>query len=142
MNSLYKVDREQYPNPYDVFKSIASIGTSSPVLYNIVATIGWANIASEINKAKDELPYWLAGTTLSAYAINYINNGIAIKLSNTFLEQGTECIKQLTEKKIDMSFNLSDNQKKAEKEWYNMFLDIWKEHVKEELKTKGLLLEL
>lgn len=79
---------------------------------------------------------------MSAFAINYINNGIAIKLSNTILEQGTECIKQLTEKKIDMSFNLSDDQKKEEKEWYNVFLDIWKEHVKEELKTKGLLSEL
>ena len=41
-----------------------------------------------------------------------------------------------------MSFNLSDDQKKEEKEWYIVFLDIWKEHVKEELKTKGLLSEL
>lgn len=55
------------------------------------------------------------------------------------LEQGTECLKHLTEKKIDQNFNMSDAQKKVEKEWYNLFLDIWKERVKEELKKVGLL---
>ncbi len=57
------------------------------------------------------------------------------------LEQGTECIKQLTEKNIDKNCNMSDVQKKAKKEWYTLFLDIWKERVKDELKKANLLLE-
>ncbi len=57
------------------------------------------------------------------------------------LEQGTECIKQLTGKVIDSNLNILDAQKNAEKEWYSLFLDIWKERMKEELKKADLLLE-
>ena len=66
---------------------------------------------------------------------------VYVKLPGIILEQGTECIKQLTEKNIDKNCNMSDAQKKAEKEWYTLFLDIWKERVKDELKKANLLLE-
>lgn len=35
---------------------------------------------------------------------------------------------------------MSDAQKKLEKEWHTLFLDIWKERVKDELKKANLLL--
>lgn len=107
----------------------------------MIATIGWTNIATQIIHLKNELPFFSAGVTLSAFAINYINRIADLKLPRIILEQGSECIKQLTEKKIDSTYNTSETQKNAEKEWWNLFLDIWKEYVKNSLEQEGLLID-
>ncbi len=139
MNDLYNVDRKLYLNPQDAFDAIQRNANSVPVAFRLIATMGWANIAAQIRQMKNELSYSSEGIILSGFAINYINNILNVKLSRMILEQGTECLKHLTEKKINQNFNMSDAQKKVEKEWYNLFLDIWKERVKEELERVDLL---
>ena len=99
--------------------------------------MGWANIMSQIIHLKDELSYPSAGIALSAFAINYINKVTNCKLSKKCLEQGTECLKELTEKRIDSKANPSD----AEKNWWNTFLEIWKKYMKKHLEQEHLLID-
>ena len=139
MNDLYNVDSRQYPNPQDAFDAIQRNANSASVVFRLIATLGWANIADQIRQMKNELSYSGEGIILSGFAINYINNILNVKLPRMILELGTECIKHLTEKKIDQNFYMSETQKKAEKEWYSLFLDIWKEQMKEELERADLL---
>lgn len=141
MNDLYNVDKSQYPDPQDAFNAIQRNANATPIAFRLIATMGWTNIASQIRQMKNELSHSAEGLILSGFAINYINDILDVKLPYMILEQGTECIKQLTEKNIDKNYNMSDTQKKLEKEWYTLFLDIWKERVKEELKKANLLLE-
>lgn len=141
MNDLYNVDTSLYPNPQDAFNAIQRDANATPIVFRLIATMGWTNIATQIRQMKNELSCSGEGIVLSGFAINYINNVLNVKLPYMILEQGTECIKQLTEKNIDKNCNMSDVQKKAKKEWYTLFLDIWKERVKDELKKANLLLE-
>ena len=141
MNNLYNIDRGQYNTPQEFFDSLCKSTTDALPIFNVIATIGWTNIATQIIHLKNELPFFSAGVTLSAFAINYINRIADLKLPRIILEQGTECIKQLTEKKIDSTYNTSETQKNAEKEWWNLFLDIWKEYVKNSLEQEGLLID-
>ena len=141
MNDLYNVDTSLYPNPQDAFNAIQRDANATPIVFRLIATMGWTNIAVQIRQMKNELSCSGEGIVLSGFAINYINNVLNVKLPYMILEQGTECIKQLTEKNIDKNCNMSDVQKKAKKEWYTLFLDIWKERVKDELKKANLLLE-
>lgn len=140
MNDLYNVDSRQYPNPQDAFDAIQRNANSASVVFRLIATLGWANIADQIRQMKNELSYSGEGIILSGFAINYINNILNVKLPRMILELGTECIKHLTEKKNDQNFYMLEAQKKAEKEWYSLFLDIWKERMKEELERADLLL--
>lgn len=141
MNDLYNVDTSLYPNPQDAFNAIQRDANATPIVFRLIATMGWTNIAAQIRQMKNELSCSGEGIVLSGFAINCINNVLNVKLPYMILEQGTECIKQLTEKNIDKNCNMSDVQKKAKKEWYTLFLDIWKERVKDELKKANLLLE-
>ena len=141
MNDLYNVDKSQYPDPQDAFNAIQRNANATPIVFRLIATMGWTNIAAQIRQMKNELSCSGEGIILSGFAINYINNVLNVKLPYMILEQGTECIKQLTEKNIDKNCSMSDAQKKAEKEWYTLFLDIWKDRVKDELKKANLLLE-
>lgn len=141
MNDLYNVDKSQYPDPQDAFNAIQRNANATPIAFRLIATMGWTNIAAQIRQMKNELSHSAEGLILSGFAINYINDILNVRLPGIILEQGTECIKQLTEKVIDSNFNISDAQKNAEKEWYSLFLDIWKERVKDELKKVNLLLE-
>lgn len=141
MKDLYNVDNKQYLNPQDAFNAIQRNANSTPVVFRLMATMGWTNIAAQIRQMKNELSHSGEGLILSGFAINYINDILKVKLPGIILEQGTECIKQLTEKVIDSNLNISDAQKSAEKEWYSLFLDIWKERMKEELKKADLLFE-
>ena len=141
MNDLYNVDKCQYPDPQDAFNAIQRNENAIPIVFRLIATMGWTNITVQIRQMKNELSHSAEGLILSGFAINYINDILDVKLPGIILEQGTECIKQLTDKNIDKNCNMSDAQKKAEKEWYTLFLDIWKERVKDELKKANLLLE-
>lgn len=141
MNALYNIDKSQYPDPQDAFDAIQRNANATPIAFRLIATIGWTNIADQIRQMKNELSCSGEGIVLSGFAINYINNVLNVKLPGIILEKGTECIKQLTEKVIDSNFNISDAQKNAEKKWYSLFLDIWKERMKEELKKADLLFE-
>lgn len=141
MNNLYNIDRGQYNTPQEFFDSLCRSTNSTSLVFNVIATIGWTNIATQIIQLKNELPFFSAGVTLSAFAINYINKIANLKLPRIILEQGTECIKQLTEKKIDSTYNTSETQKNPEKEWWKLFLDIWKEHMKNCLQQEHLLID-
>ena len=88
MNDLYNVDSRQYPNPQDAFDAIQRNANSASVVFRLIATLGWANIADQIRQMKNELSYSGEGIILSGFAINYINN----------------ILKHLTEKKIDQNF--------------------------------------
>lgn len=141
MNNLYNIDRGQYNTPQEFFDSLCGSTNSTSLVFNVIATIGWTNIATQIIQLKNELPFFSAGVTLSAFAINYINKIANLKLPRIILEQGTECLKQLTERRIDNSYNTSESQKNAEKEWWKLFLDIWKEHMKNSLEQEHLLID-
>lgn len=141
MNNLYNIDRGQYNTPQEFFDSLCRSMNSTSLVFNVIATIGWTNIATQIIQLKNELPFFSAGITLSAFAINYINKIANLKLPRIILEQGTECLKQLTERRIDNSYNTSESQKNAEKEWWKLFLDIWKEHMKNSLEQEHLLID-
>ena len=141
MNSLYNINRGQYVAPQDFFDNICKSANETPLAFCVIATIGWTNVATQIIRFKNELPYFSAGVTLSAFAINYINDVANFKLSRIILEQGTECIKKLTEKRIDSIYNTTETQKVVEKEWWNLFLDIWKEHLEHSLKQENLLID-
>ena len=141
MNNLYNIDRRQYNTPQEFFGSLCRSTNSTSLVFNVIATIGWTNIATQIIQLKNEIPFFSAGVTLSAFAINYINKIANLKLPRIILEQGTECLKQLTERRIDNSYNTSESQKNAEKEWWKLFLDIWKEHMKNNLEQEHLLID-
>ena len=141
MNNLYNIDRGRYNTPQEFFDSLCRSTNSTSLVFNVIATIGWTNIATQIIQLKNEIPFFSAGVTLSAFAINYINKIANLKLPRIILEQGTECLKQLTERRIDNSYNTSESQKNAEKEWWKLFLDIWKEHMKNSLEQEHLLID-
>ena len=73
MNNLYNIDRGQYNTPQEFFDSLCKSTTDALPIFNVIATIGWTNIATQIIHLKNELPFFSAGVTLSAFAINYIN---------------------------------------------------------------------
>ena len=141
MNNLYNIDRGQYNTPQEFFDSLCKSKADVLPIFNVIATIGWTNIATQVIHLKNELPFFSAGVTLSAFAINYINRIADLKLPRIILEQGTECIKQLTEKRIDSTYNTSEIQKNTEKEWWKLFLDIWKEYMKNCLQQEHLLID-
>ena len=141
MNNLYNINRGQYDTPQELFDKLCKSTNGAPVLYNVIATIGWTKIATQIIHFKNELPFFSAGVTLSAFAINYINNVANLKLPRIILEQGTECLKKLTEKIIDYTYNTSETQRNTEKEWWNLFLDVWKEYLKNSLEQESLLVD-
>ena len=136
MNNLYNIDRGQYNTPQEFFDSLCKSTTDALPIFNVIATIG-----TQVIHLKNELPFFSAGVTLSAFAINYINRIADLKLPRIILEQGTECLKQLTEKRIDSTYNTSEIQKNTEKEWWNLFLDIWKEYMKNSLEQECLLID-
>ncbi|MDY3070588.1 MAG: hypothetical protein SOR57_13255, partial [Parabacteroides sp.] len=101
MNDLYNVDKCQYPDPQDAFNAIQRNTNATPIVFRLIATMGWTNITVQIRQMKNELSRSAEGLILSGFAINYINDILDVKLPGIILEQGTECIKQLTEKNID-----------------------------------------
>lgn len=141
MEVFYNVSREQDSTPQKAFDGICKSAGDVPVLYKVIGTIGWNNIALSILKRQDELPYYSAGVTLAAFAINYMNQVTELKLPRAILDQGTECLKQLTKMRIDEAMDLTAGQKKFEKAWWNTFLDIWKEYMKRCLEENGAFAE-
>ena len=141
MNNLYNINKGQYNTPQEVFDNLCKSTSGTSLMFNIIATIGWTNILGQIIQLKNELPFFPAGITLSAFAISYINRNTNIKLPRIILEQGTECLKQLTERRIDNSYNTSEPQKNAEKKWWKLFLDTWKEYMKNSLEQENLLID-
>lgn len=139
MNKFYNINKEQYKTPQEVFDVISQSEKEPPIAFKIIATIGWGNIAVQINNLKEELPFFSEGLALSAFAISFLNNTANEKLPKYILEFGTECLKQLTEKIIDKNNNISEEQKNKEKEWWKLFLDIWKEWLKRYLEKEGLI---
>ena len=137
MKNIYNINRGPNDTPQEVFDKLCKSTNGTSLVFNIIATMGWANIMSQIICLKDELPYPSSGITLSAFAINYINKVIDCKLSKKCLEQGTECLKKLTEKRIYSKNNPSE----AEKIWWNTFLEIWKKYMKKHLEQEHLLID-
>lgn len=140
MEVFYNVSREQDSTPQKAFDGICRSAGDVPVLFKVIGTIGWNNIALSILKRQDELPYYSAGVTLAAFAINYMNQVTELKLPRVILDQGTECLKQLTEMRIDES-DLNAEQKESEKIWWKTFLDIWKEYMKRCFEENGAFAE-
>lgn len=141
MNTFYNVNRGHDSTPQQTFDEICNSAGDVPVLFKVIATVGWTNIALAILKRQDELPYYSAGVTLAAFAINYVDQMAELKLPRVILDQGTECLKQLTEMQIDESMGLTAEQMKFEKEWWKTFLDIWKEYTKRCLEDAGAFSE-
>ena len=140
MKTFYNVNRDQECTPQEAFDDICRSVGDMPVWFKVIATIGWTNISVGILKRQDELPYYSAGVTLAAFAINYMNQVTELKLPRVILDQGTECLKQLTEMRIDES-DLNAEQKGSEKIWWKTFLDIWKEYTKRCLEEDGAFAE-
>lgn len=141
METLYNVSRGQGHTPQEAFDDICKSAGDVPVLFKVIATIGWTNISVGILKRQDELPYYSAGVTLAAFSINCINQVADLKLPRVILEHGTECLKQLTEMRINESVDLTEEQKALEKAWWKTFIDIWKEYMKRCLEENGLFVD-
>lgn len=139
--TLYKINYESKGSPKKVFNTICDSSEKVPVLYQILSTIGWSNIALEIGQLSDELIFPASGQVLSGFAISYINHIQTIKLPHITLDQGTECIKQLIEIKINSFTDINDSEKAVTIEWYREFLDIWKNNMAETLKRENLLID-
>ena len=140
MKTFYNVNRDQECTPQEAFDDICRSVGDMPVWFKVIATIGWTNIAIGILQRQDELPYYSAGVTLAAFSINCMDQVADLKLPRAILEQGTECLKQLTEMRIDES-DLNAEQKESEKIWWKTFLDIWKEYMKRCLEENGLFVD-
>ena len=140
MEVFYNVSRGQDHTPQKTFDGICRSASDVPVLFKVISVIGWTNIAVTILNRQDELPYYSAGVTLAAFAINYMNQVTELKLPRVILDQGTECLKQLTEMRID-EYDLNAEQKESEKIWWKTFLDIWKEYTKRCLEEDGAFAE-
>ena len=109
-------------------------------IYTSLVTIGWKNIAEDINSLGSILIFPSSGLVLCAFAISYIDRIPTFKLPHITLDQGTECIKQLHEIKIATSTELSDPEKVAEIQWQNEFFDTWRCKISDALEQKGLLI--
>ena len=109
-------------------------------IYMNLATIGWKNIAADINSLGKILIFPSSGLVLCAFAISYIDRTPTFKLPHITLDQGTECIKQLYEIRIATSTELSDLEKIAEIQWHNEFFDTWRCRISDALEQKGLLI--
>ena len=141
MKTFYNVNRDQGCTPQESFDDICRSVGDVPVWFKVIAAIGWTNIAIGILKRQDELPYYSAGVTLAAFSINCMDQVADLKLPRAILEQGTECLKQLTEMRINESMDLTEEQKALEKAWWKTFLDIWKENMKRCLEENGAFAE-
>lgn len=139
MNGIYNINRGQDQSPQEVFNNICNSPEELPVAVKVLATGGWTNIAVKILRRKNELPYYSSGVTLAAFAVNYICKIESVKLSRTVLEQGTECLRYLTDKVIEAARNSTDVLKEQEKIWWKTFLDIWKEYMKKCLEQDNKL---
>ena len=82
-----------------------------PTLYKILSNLGWVSISIQIKDYKDSLRFYWDGISLTTFSINCIDEVVEIKLSRKTLEQGTECLKQLTEIKIDEIQGVTKEQK-------------------------------
>ena len=58
MNNLYNIDRGQYNTPQEFFDSLCKSTTDALPIFNVIATIGWTNIATQIIHLKNELPFF------------------------------------------------------------------------------------
>ena len=141
MNTLFQFNLEDYPAPQEVLANIYEATNESPIIYNILSSIGWANMAHQIEQQKDQLNFVISGLALSIYAINYINKISNTGMSRITLEDGTECIKQLAEKNIVSSTEICKDEKQRRITWAKEFLDIWKRDLEIALKQEGLLIE-
>lgn len=141
MNTYYNVNRGYDSTPQQAFDEICNSAGDVPVLFKVIAIVGWTNIALAILKRKDELLYYSAGVTLAAFAINYVDQVAELKLPRVILDQGTECLKQLAEMQIDESRGLTAEQKEFETSWWKTFLDIWKEYTNRCFEENGALAE-
>ena len=141
MEVFYNVSRGQGRTPQKTFDGICRSASDVPVLFKVISAIGWTNIAIGILQRQDELPYYSAGVTLAAFSINCMDQVADLKLPRAILEQGTECLKQLTEMRINESVDLNAEQKESEKIWWKTFLDIWKEYMKRCLEENGLFVD-
>ena len=48
MNNLYNIDRGQYNTPQEFFDSLCKSTTDALPIFNVIATIGWTNIATQV----------------------------------------------------------------------------------------------
>lgn len=141
MEAFYNVSRGMNSTPQEAFDDICRSVRDVPVWFKVIATIGWTNIAISILQRQDELPYYSAGVTLAAFSLNCMDQVADLKLPRVILEQGTECLKQLTEMRINESMDLTEEQKVLEKAWWKTFLDIWKEYMTRCLEENCLFVE-
>ena len=140
MNTLFQFNPEDYPTPQEVLANIYEATNESPIIYNILSSIGWANIANQIEHQKDQLNFVVSGLALSIYAINYINKISNIRMSRITLEEGTECIKQLAAKRITSATDICEDEKQRKVKWAHDFLCIWERDLEEALKRANLLI--
>lgn len=122
------------------FDTICRISEEMPPISQILATIGWVDIAAEIRNHTDKVIFPASGLILCSFAINYTDRISTIKLPRTTLDQGTKCIKHLYEIKISTSTDLSDTDMARHIQWYNDFLDIWRNKMEEALQQEDLLI--
>lgn len=134
------INHECEGTPLVVFDMICRSSEETPVISQILATIGWSDNATEIRNHTDKVIFPVSGLMLCGFAINYTDRISTIKLPRFILEQGTECIKHLYEIKITACTELSDSDKVAYIQWYNEFLDIWKSKMEEALQQEDLLI--
>lgn len=52
MNDLYNVDKSQYSDPQDAFNAIQRNANATPIVFRLIATMGWTNIAAQIRQMK------------------------------------------------------------------------------------------
>lgn len=73
MKHLYGINRGPNETPQEAFDRLCESKNSTPLVFNIIATMGWTNIISQIILLKDKLPYPFSGITLSTkiFPLNY-----------------------------------------------------------------------
>lgn len=111
------------------------------ILFRTVASTGWGVVMGQINNTQG-LQYKTSGNELCLFAINVMANdlGADIKISETTLDVGVECLKSLLEMTIDVQCDVLPEQIEYNTSIAKEFLDFWKERLKCALKQEGRLL--
>ena len=136
------INRRGFGSPQDAlqhfYETVNANGAST--LYKILSTIGWAKVIVGILQRETELKFPVSGLNLAWYTIDYLNGVSRTHITRITLEEGTECIKDLSELTILSSNEISEGEKEETIKWHKEFLDIWKKDAEEALEREGLLI--
>ncbi|MBR5824828.1 MAG: hypothetical protein IKY67_11895 [Paludibacteraceae bacterium] len=143
MNNFIK-ELEQIPNqtPREVFEKLIDSSNYTDPILKILGILAWNILSSEIDKNKTQIPFYYHGLQLCKFCQIAIECNHNDKITTNSLELGTECIKSLNNIYIDQNPNFDKQEKENRKLWFNTFLDIWKEYIKEVLTEEKRLLFL